>query len=324
MDQKSRIRLAELQRSFAEQLDAHNKGSRIPNGGSLERGFHLIQSFELMSSYLYQLRRQSTAFDPLLEQTEDYLAHASADFMAHGDAHKQQNRYKRWLQRYRLLWQTHFALFLMTAILFIGTCFIGWILATQYTAYVSVLIPHEFMERIIQKDAWFESLAEAPLLTGAFIAWNNIKVCLTAFSLSAILGLGGMYILCFNGIFFGAVMGFCFLHDFDKPLTQFVLSHGPLELSIIVASAFAGLVYGRVFFMRPYKLFGTRLRTAGREAGVIVTGIVPWLVLAGFIESFISPSQNIPMAFRMAVGSVAALAFWIWTLYPAKTEVLKV
>src|SRR5690606_5238727 len=123
------------------------------------------------------------------------------------------------------------------------------------TEYASVLIPQHLMENIIQNKAWFEDAGDTPLLTGLQIAANNIKVCITAFCLSAIVGVGGLYILCFNGIFFGVIMGVCHLYGFDKPLTEFVLSHGPLELSVIVASAFAGLVYGRVFFMRPYRKF---------------------------------------------------------------------
>ena len=137
-------------------------------------------------------------------------------------------------------------------------------------------------------------------------------VCVRCFSAGALLGLGGLIMLIFNGLLFGGVVGLCAAHDFHEPLVRFVLSHGPLELSVIVSSAVASMIYGRVFFMRPWSKFPQRFSAGARDAGVLAVGVTPWLLLAGFFEGFISPSELLSNTARVVLGLSAAVLFWWW------------
>ena len=51
------------------------------------------------------------------------------------------------------------------------------------------------------------------------------------------------------------------------------------------------------------------MRREARTAIEIVLGTMPWLVLAGLIEGFVSPRQ-LPLGAALAVGVIAAGAYW--------------
>jgi uncharacterized membrane protein SpoIIM required for sporulation len=172
------------------------------------------------------------------------------------------------------------------------------------------------MEMILEQEKWFDKLAENPVMGALSITINNIKVGLNAFLASALVGIGGLIILCFNGLFIGAIFGYCQANGFHHALGEFVLSHGPLELSIIIAAAFAGLIYGRVFFQRPYRFFGVRLGHEARRGATIIIGTLPWLILAGFFEGFISPFYYFNWQQKLIAGLLLAAIFWFWTFMP--------
>ena len=174
------------------------------------------------------------------------------------------------------------------------------------------------IEDVLEGHKWFESIQPTPLMDGIGIAVNNIRVSINCFIMGSLLGLGGLVLLSYNGIILGAVMGFCFANSFDEELMRFITGHGVLEMSIIIASAFASFLFGRVFYMRPRALFRHRMAMAASDAGVVLTGILPWLTLAACIEVFVSPWPQYSMASRITVGLGVAALFWAWTLWPEK------
>ena len=55
------------------------------------------------------------------------------------------------------------------------------VLAVEEPELVPALFPQEFMETIIDREAWFERIRNSPLLTGIEIGLNNIMVSFKAF-----------------------------------------------------------------------------------------------------------------------------------------------
>ncbi|RYZ57724.1 MAG: stage II sporulation protein M, partial [Proteobacteria bacterium] len=135
-----------------------------------------------------------------------------------------------------------------------------------------------------------------------------------------IFGVVGVLLLIYNGIHFGSLFGYCYLYNFDKELLQFVLSHGPLELSIIVACAFGGMLVGQTLLSWPLKNISKRAPEAGATAMTVLTGILPWLILAAIFEAFISPSESISFTFKIISGLLLAIIFWSWTFWPVSDE----
>lgn len=310
MDQNLHLQFQDVKKRLADQLDR-----RESTGSVLQATFQIIRDFEQLGGLLYRLRRQLRPDDPRLVAAEDYLALASAQLMSE-IKQRRGSKYAHWVARYRRIWRQNTDLFLITTCIFLVTGVVGWNIGATMPEYAATLIPQEFMERIIQHNKWFESLNDSPVLGGAQIAYHNIKVCLITFLAGAILGLGGLFLIGFNGLFFGVVLGFCYANQFDQPLKEFVTGHGPLELSIIVCAGFASSLYGRVFWMRPYSQFGTRMKEGMREAGTVATGVIPWLLLAGMVEGTISPDPLIPLKVKILIGTLIAMLFWFWTWAP--------
>ena len=99
------------------------------------------------------------------------------------------------------------------------------------------------------------------------------------------------------------------------------MAHGPLELSIIVASCFAGLVFGRSFYWRPFSELRNNLYHNFNSAITLAIGIIPWLVLAAIIEAYVSPFALFDEKSRITLGVLAATIFWIWNFPPKVSRV---
>lgn len=87
--------------------------------------------------------------------------------------------------------------------------------------------------------------------------------------------------------------------------------HGSLELPAIIVCSAAGMQLGMGWFF-PGKLSRMKaLMHSAQEAVVIVLAMMPFFIVAGFIESFITRHQEWPMAMRTALV-VAGLLFSIY------------
>jgi uncharacterized membrane protein SpoIIM required for sporulation len=100
-----------------------------------------------------------------------------------------------------------------------------------------------------------------------------------------------------------------------------VLPHGLLELTCIVVSCMAGLRLGWAIVDPGPLTRGASLRREARTAIEIVLGTMPWLVLAGLIEGFVSPRQ-LPLPAALAVGLIAAGAYWALLFWRAHARPL--
>lgn len=147
-----------------------------------------------------------------------------------------------------------------------------------------------------------------------------MQVALMCFVFAGILGVGGVGFLIFNGLMFGSTMAYCTLHGFDDALGAFVVAHGVLELSLIVCATFQDLFLVAFFFMRPYSLFKVRFKKAMQDSMIVIAGIIPWFLLCGIVESFISPLPDFSYAGRWAIGAAISFLFWSFTFAAVSSE----
>jgi len=293
--------------STREKLDA---------GADFARGLELLHHYEHLSSILYRIRGLLPESDPYRRRAEDLVATLAQELFQRQAVPSDKGTYERWVYGYRRIWRENQALFGFTVLLFVAGSLVGWNLAITSPSFVGAMFAQPMLENILDNRPWFESLQKNPLLGGFQIALNNIRVAINTFLGGALLGLGGFWLLLYNGLMFGGIFGFCRMNHFDEPLRNFVIGHGPLELTIIVAAAFASFILGRAFYRRPLRELPARLARAGRESSLLVTGILPWLALAAFIEAFISPQASIDPEIKFGIGAIAAALFWLWTFWP--------
>lgn len=312
MLRRHRIEAEELQHRLSEDMEL--TWGKSVRSFQFSRLFSVITNFERLAGLIYRYRSKIHN-DPSLTRMEDVVGQISNECI---QAIKETNedRGLSFQQKYHHIWKANISLFHMTLLLFFTTLLIGWYIAVHYPQYVLTILDQGILERVLNQERWFDELNKSPLLGASYIAYNNISVSIKCFAGGALLGLGGILLLFYNGLVIGCLVGYCYMNNFDEPLVKFMIAHGPLELSIVVAAVFASLLYGRVFYMRPYKGFSKRFSIAARQAGIVLLGILPWLIFAGFIEGFVSPSPHFSPMFKFLVGVLSATLFWVWTFWP--------
>ncbi|HMO17068.1 MAG TPA: stage II sporulation protein M [Oligoflexia bacterium] len=310
--------LGELATNLEKALSDFKTKSDKAHTPRAEDAFDILSLFDHSVGNLFLLRNDKSESisnrnftDSVISSTHDILSFKE-------NTEKKEGGYSKWVNEYRKTWRRNHEIFIFCLILFIVSSMVGFSIGSQDPSLVTVLVPQYLMEMILDKEAWFQRLQENPLMGGLGIAINNIRVSINSFILGALLGIGGIILLCFNGLLFGAIFGFCVTHGFDKELFDFVAAHGVLELSIIIASTFSGLLIGRVFYLRPYKNFSERMRIAAREAGIIAAGVIPWLIIAAFFEGFVSPFNYFDTNLKLIIGLSLGLIFIYWTFKPVK------
>jgi len=141
--------------------------------------------------------------------------------------------------------------------------------------------------------------------------FNNIKVAFQTFVGGLLFGVGALFFLLFNGIFFGAISGHIVNIGYQSTFFTFVITHGAFELTAIVLSAAAGTHIGYTL-LNPGRLArGVAVREAAMRAFPVLFGAFIFLVLAAFIEAFWSSSKWLPGAVKYSVGGVC----WLFVAY---------
>ncbi len=149
------------------------------------------------------------------------------------------------------------------------------------------------------------------------ITINNIRVAIFAFALGAFLSVGTAYVLFSNGIMLGAFFTFFYNRDLFFEASKTIWLHGTIEISVIVIAGCAGLVMGNSILFP--KTYSRRVSFAkGAKDGLkIVISTIPFFIIAGFIEGFITRYSNMPvaLAFTIIFASLALILYY-YVYYP--------
>ncbi len=153
------------------------------------------------------------------------------------------------------------------------------------------------------------SVAEQAAFSSALFT-NNIQVTFLAFAGGILAGAGTVLLVVYNGLILGAVAGVVTEGGDGAFFVELVAAHGVLELSAIVVTAAAGLHMGWAIVEPGTTTRRAALVAAARRAALVVLGTMPWLVVAGLVEAFVSRrgAAALPMA---VVGLVVGGGYWL-------------
>lgn len=209
---------------------------------------------------------------------------------------------------------------------FIVFCFLGALSAKYDDSFLRVVIPNgdeyvnQTLENIEKGDPFAIYKHENSAVMFFGIAFNNIKVAFLAFVYGIFFSIGTVLMIMQNGIMVGAFLQFFFTRGLGQQAILAIFIHGTIELSVIVIAGCAGLIMGNsILFPKTYSRWDSILK-GGRDGVKIVIGLVPFFLLAAFLESFVTRHyQEMPSWSKLTIliGSLA-LIIWYFILYPLK------
>lgn len=141
------------------------------------------------------------------------------------------------------------------------------------------------------------------------IMTNNIRVGFLAVAGGMLAGLGTVAVTIFNGGMIGALTGLAIGGGDAGRFFSLVVPHGVLELSTIVVEATAGLRIGWAMIAPGTLTRGESLRAEARPAIELVLGTIPWVVLAGLVEGFVTGSAP-GLTAAIVVGAALGVLYW--------------
>ena len=189
----------------------------------------------------------------------------------------------------------------------------GWLAVVLRPDLVATLVPAQFLDRLSQGHVGNAALASYAPVLAAFIIQNNVFVSLVCLASGIGLGLPTAYVLASNGWMLGTLGAAVHQAGVDAGFWALIVPHGAIELSVIFIAGAAGLMIGDSL-LRPGLLRRMdSLTRAGTRALQLALGAAPLLVIAGLIESFVTPS-GAEVGTKLAVGAITGTLMWSWLL----------
>lgn len=139
------------------------------------------------------------------------------------------------------------------------------------------------------------------------ITINNIRVSFLAFAAGLLFSVGTAYVLFSNGVMLGVFHYLFFARDlFDETILT-IWIHGTLEISAIVIAGAAGLSMGNGLlfpgnFPRMYSF-----RTGAKRGLKIIMSLVPFFIVAGFLESVVTRNTHWPLWAKLLIIGISLI-----------------
>lgn len=226
-----------------------------------------------------------------------------------------------WKYEFPLFFKQYHKTLLYTFLIFMSAVLIGVISTLNDDSFVRLILGDGYVNMTIENIENGEPMAvyKSGSNIGSFlgITINNIRVAIIAFAFGVIFSVGTVYVLFSNGIMLGAFITFFYNYGILEK-TSTVWLHGTIEISVIVIAGCAGLVMGNSFLFP--KTYSRRVSfVKGAKDGLkIVVSTIPFFIIAGFIEGFITRyGEQMPsiLSYSIILASLFLIVYY-YIIYP--------
>ncbi len=210
---------------------------------------------------------------------------------------------------------------LISFLVFLLFSIIGWYSVTQDYDFVRVILGDAYVNRTLENIdkgdpmAIYKSGNSIDMFLG--ITLNNIMVAFRAFVMGIIFLIGTLYIMMQNGVMLGSFLGFFNENGLLWDSFRTIWIHGTIEISVIIIAGAAGLVLGAGFlFPGTYSRLDS-LKRAGKDGVKIIISTIPFFIVAGFLEGFVTRHTEMPdfLAILIIFVSLSAILLY-YVIYP--------
>ncbi len=226
-----------------------------------------------------------------------------------------------WAREFPLFFRQYHKTLLTAFLTFAAATAIGSISALNDTTFVRLILGDAYVNETLNNIAKGEPTAiygsGSEIGTFLGITINNIRVAFIAFAFGAICSIGTVYVLFTNGVMLGAFCTFFYTQGVFFEANRQIWLHGTLEISVIVIAGCAGLIMGNgILFPGTFSRRQSFMRGA-KDGLKVVVSTIPFFIMAGFIEGFITRYSNMPDALALLIigGSLLSIVLY-YIVYP--------
>lgn len=170
--------------------------------------------------------------------------------------------------------------------------------------------------------AVYKSMKQIDMFLG--ITLNNIWVSFTAFVMGLLTPVGTGYILMKNGVMLGTFQSFLAQKGFLLESIATIWVHGTFEIYSIIVAGAAGIIVGKSFMFPGSFSRIESFKQGARKGSKIVIGLIPFFMIAGFLEGFITRYTQAPYAIRIMIIFISLTTivtyFYIYPIYLIKNK----
>lgn len=210
---------------------------------------------------------------------------------------------------------------LITLFIFILGITLGWVSANIDSSFTRMMMGNEYIDLTLKNIESGKAMnIYGKVVEGEmfyFIAANNLYVVVLYFLLGLILGLGALIMLFRFGIYIGSFFQFMYMQDVLGETMTAMWIHGVIEITCAVIGTAAGTKWGMSYIFPGTYSRSDAFKIASKECFKVLIGLLPLIIIAAFIESFITRHYDYSYALSISIIFTTFMAIlYYFVIYP--------